>query len=236
MIIRDEKGRVTFGRWEIAIQVLIILSLIDFAVETMPNLPDEWHQRLRYFEIFCVCVFSAEYLVRLFLSRPPTAYAFSFLGLIDLIAILPFFLFAGLDLRSTRAFRLLRLLRIFKFARYSVSARRFHRAFVIVKDDLMLFGFTSLILLYLSAVGIYYFENVAQPENFASVFDSMWWAIVTLTTVGYGDIYPVTIGGRIFTFFILVLGLGTVAIPSGLFAAALSRARDEIKDADESDQ
>ena len=230
MITRDSKGHVTFGRWDIAIQVLIVFSLVSFGIETIPDLSSQWRKGLRIAEIACVGIFTVEYLVRLSLSRPPLGYAFSFFGLVDLAAILPFYLATGLDLRSARAFRLLRLIRIFKLTRYSIAARRFHRAFVIVRDELILFGFTALILLYLAAVGIYCFENGAQPDKFSSVFDSLWWAIVTLTTVGYGDIYPITIGGRIFTFFILVLGLGTVAIPSGLFASALGKARDEIQE------
>ena len=81
-------------------------------------------------------------------------------------------------------------------------------------------------LLYLAGVGIYYFENTAQPEVYTSVFQSLWWAIATLTTVGYGDIYPITTGGKIFTTVILFIGLGIVAVPAGLVATALSEARD----------
>ena len=75
--------------------------------------------------------------------------------------------------------------------------------------------------------GIYFFENPAQPEVFRSIFDSLWWAVESLTTVGYGDIYPITIGGRIFTFFVLIIGLGIIAVSTGLFSSALSKAREE---------
>ena len=92
---------------------------------------------------------------------------------------------------------------------------------------MILFGFVALIVLYLSAVGIYYFENAAQPDNFKSVLHSLWWAVTTLTTVGYGDMYPITAGGKFFTFLVLMLGLGVVAVPTGLLASALSQARDE---------
>ncbi len=84
-------------------------------------------------------------------------------------------------------------------------------------------------MLYLSAVGIYYFEHQAQPEQFKSVFHGLWWALATLTTVGYGDVYPITVGGKLFTFLILMIGLGVVAIPTGLVASALSQARNEEK-------
>ena len=140
---------------------------------------------------------------------------------------MPFYIASGLDLRAVRVFRLLRLFRILKLLRYSQAINRFHRAFIIAKEELILFTLVSLILLYLSAVGIYFFENAAQPEQFKSVFHSLWWAVATLTTVGYGDIFPITAGGRIFTFFVLMIGLGIVAVPAGLVASALSQARRE---------
>ena len=104
---------------------------------------------------------------------------------------------------------------------------RYKEAFLSIKEELVLFGVTALIILYLSSVGIYYFENPAQPEVFSSVFSSMWWAVITLTTVGYGDVYPVTVGGRIFTTLILMVGLGVVAVPTGLFASALSKVKEK---------
>ena len=84
-------------------------------------------------------------------------------------------------------------------------------------------------MLYLSAVGIYYFENEAQPEQFKSVIHSLWWAVTTLTTVGYGDLFPVTAGGKFFTFLVLMVGIGIVAVPTGLITSALSQARKEEK-------
>ncbi len=227
MIQRDKNGRVSFGRWDFAIQLLIVLSLISYATGTLPGLTTETRKMLRIFEVVSVGIFTVEYLTRFFLARPRRGYAFSFFGIIDLVAIVPFYISTAIDLRSVRAFRLLRLFRLLKLARYSAAVQRYHRAFILAREDLILFGATALILLYLSAVGIYYFENPAQPDKFASVFHSLWWAITTLTTVGYGDAYPVTIGGRVFTFFVLVVGLGIVAVPSGLFASALSKAREE---------
>jgi voltage-gated potassium channel len=226
MIQRNENGTVSFGRLDYVIQVLIILSLVSFAVETLPDLGESQRRYLSWFETATVLIFTVEYLTRIVLSRPKSAYAFSFFGIIDLLAILPFYIAAGIDLRSLRAFRLLRLLRIMKLARYSSAMRLFARAFVIAREELILFGATALVVLYLAAVGIYYCEREAQPEAFSSVFACMWWALTTLTTVGYGDIFPVTTGGRIFTFFILVIGLGVVAVPTGLLASALSKARD----------
>ena len=89
-----------------------------------------------------------------------------------------------------------------------------------------------LILLFIVSAGIYFFENQAQPEVFKSIFHSSWWSIVTLTTVGYGDVYPITLGGKIFTFFVLIIGVGVVTVPAGLVATSLSKAR-EIQDEEE---
>ena len=141
----------------------------------------------------------------------------------------------GIDLRSIRLLRILRLFRIFKFARYSTALRRFQRAFMIAREELTLFLIVTVILLYFSAIGIYHFEHDAQPKAFSSVFTSLWWAVVTLTTVGYGDVYPITIGGRIFTFGVLMVGLGIVAVPAGLVSSALSKAREIERALEEED-
>jgi voltage-gated potassium channel len=230
MITRDANGRASFGRFDLLIQFLIIVSLIDFAFETLPDLNQRTRSVLHGIEVFTIIVFTIEWLIRAAYSRPSKSYIFSFFGLVDLVAILPFYISTGIDLRSIRAFRLLRLFRLLKLARYSRAMQRYHRAFIIAKEELVLFGVTALILFYLASVGIYHFEHVAQPEAFKSVPHSFWWAVTTLTTVGYGDAYPITLGGKIFTFFVLMIGLGFVAVPTGLFASALSAARSEEGD------
>ena len=211
------------------VQVLIIISLVTFSIETLPELSKNTKAFLGLIETITVIVFTIEYLLRIYVADHKFKFVFSFFGLIDLAAILPFYLSTGIDLRSLRIFRLLRLVRIFKLFRYNKAITRFYRALIIAKEELVLFSCVTLILLYLSAVGIYYFEHRAQPEQFASVFHSLWWSVATLTTVGYGDIYPVTVGGKLFTFFILMLGLGIVAVPTGLVSSALSQARSEEK-------
>jgi voltage-gated potassium channel len=208
------------------IQSLIIISLVTFSIDTLPDLSPTIRVFLNVVEIITVIFFTLEYVLRIIVAREKTQFIFSFYGLVDLAAILPFYISSGLDLRAVRVFRLLRLVRILKLFKYNQAIMRFHRALIIAKEELILFGFVAVIMLYLSAVGIYYFENVAQPEQFKSVFHSLWWAVTTLTTVGYGDMFPVTTGGKFFTFFVLMIGLGIVAIPTGLVASALSQARD----------
>jgi voltage-gated potassium channel len=184
------------------IQALILLSIITFSIETIPDLKPQTRNILQSIELVCVLVFTLEYFLRIYVADNRFQFIFSFYGIIDFLAILPFYLSFGLDLRSLRALRFLRLFRILKLVRYNKAMKHFTRAIKSAKEEILLFILITLILIYFSAVGIYYFENQAQPEHFSSIFDSLWWAIITLTTVGYGDVYPRTIGGKVFTFFI----------------------------------
>lgn len=209
---------------DLVIQALVVASILAFSVETLPNLSLDSRRWLRWFEIFSVSVFTLEYTLRVYAAPNRMKFVVSFYGVVDLLAILPFYLTLGVDLRSLRGFRLLRLVRIFKLFRYNRALRLYLFAFKEIRAELVLYVGATLFMIYLSAIGIYYFENPAQPEAFKSVFHCLWWAVATLSTVGYGDIYPITIGGRIFTFVVLMLGLGVVAVPAGLLAAALSKA------------
>lgn len=210
-----------------AVQALILVSLVTFSIDTLPGLSQKTQEVLRGIEVVTVGIFTLEYALRLVVAEKKSRFVFSFYGLVDLAAILPFYIASGLDLRAVRVFRLLRLVRILKLLKYNQAVKRFNRALAIAKEELALFGFVAAIMLYLSAVGIYYFEHAAQPEAFKSVFHSLWWAITTLTTVGYGDMYPITTGGKVFTCFVLMVGLGIIAVPTGLLASALSQAREE---------
>jgi voltage-gated potassium channel len=207
------------------IQFIILLSLISFSFETLPNLTEKNRLILGGFEVISIVIFSIEYLLRVFVSKKPFKYIFSFYGVIDILAILPFYLNRFLDLRFLRAFRIFRIFRALKLIRYNKALNRFNVAFKIVKEELVLFFIVIIILLFITSAGIYSFENEAQPDVFKSVFHSAWWSIVTLTTVGYGDVYPITLGGRIFTFFVLIIGIGVIAVPAGLVGTALSKAR-----------
>jgi voltage-gated potassium channel len=209
------------------IQFLIIVSIVNFSIMTLPNLSIRTQEIINGLEKFCVTVFTVEYLLRLFASESRLKFFFSFFGLIDLIAILPFYLTLGMDLKSLRAIRLFRILRLFKFLRYGNTMEKIKKSFNSIKRELFLFTLATLMLLYFSSIGIYYFENEAQPEVFASIFDAMWWSVATLTTVGYGDVYPITNGGKIFASVIVFIGLGLVAIPTGLIASSLTRAFQE---------
>ena len=232
MSIRDivQGSDTKAGRaFDSVIFVLIISSIIALTFETLPDLSPAAKRAFHIFEVVTVVLFTIEYVLRIATSPEKRRYIFSFHGIIDLVVILPFYLslgfgfFAGFDLRAARAFRLFRIFRILKIARYNRAMSRFGKAISEAKEEVMIFLFAAIMLLYLSAVGIYYFEHEAQPDDFGSIIHSLWWALITLTTVGYGDAFPVTMGGKLFTFVILICGLGVVAIPAGIVSSALSR-------------
>ena len=125
-----------------------------------------------------------------------------------------------LDLRTIRILRLFRLFRTFKLLKYIIAIKRLTNAFKAIKSELIIFTSTTFFLLYVSSVGIYFFENAVQPEKFSSIFDAMWWSLITITTVGYGDMVPVTTGGRIFAGLITLIGIALIAVPTGLFSSA----------------
>ena len=177
---------------------LIVISLITFSIDTLPDIPPAWRVVFDLSEVIIVGLFTLEYCLRV-ATTPRTErlrFIFSFYGIVDLMAIVPFYLSVGaIDLRMLRIVRLFRILRILKIVRYNEALARFGKALVLAKEELVLFASVTAITLYLAAVGIYYFEGKAQPEAFPSVIHSLWWATTTLTTVGYGDVYPVTGGG-----------------------------------------
>lgn len=204
---------------------LILYSVVCFSIETLPDLSDHARRFLWYSELVVTLLFTAEYLYRIWSAENRIRFIFSFYGIIDLLAILPFYLAFTVDLRSLRLFRLLRLFALLKLVRYNRAMQRFTKALYLAKEELAVFSVASLVVLYLAAVGIYHFEHDAQPEVYQSIFDCLWWAVATLTTVGYGDIYPITLGGRLFTFVVLMVGLGLVAVPTGIVASAFSAIR-----------
>lgn len=219
---QTKKGHI----FDYVVQFLIFISLIGFALETLPDNSPLMIAILRWIETVCVILFSIEYALRIYVAKKPFKYIFSFYGMVDFLAILPFYVTSTIDLRSLRVFRIFRIFRAFKLIRYNKALARFNTAAKLVKEEIILFLIVTGIFLFLASAGIYYFENPEQPDVFTSIFTSGWWAVVTLTTVGYGDIYPITVGGKVFTFFILMIGVGIVTIPAGLVASALTRARE----------
>ena len=209
---------------EIAIQILIILSLVCFTIETVSGLQPETYELLNILEIVFVGIFTLEYGARIYFSKQKLKFIFSFFGLIDLIAILPFYLSLGFDLRTIRAVRFIRVFRLLKLTRYNKAVNFLRDAFRESKEELIVFSFLASALLYLTSVGIYYFEKDLQPDEFGSVPQALWWSVVTLTSVGYGDVTPISTAGKIFTSIILFLGIGLISVPSAILVSAFSKA------------
>lgn len=209
------------GNFDLLLQGAVVLSLVSFSVSTIPDLSEVQTKIVNLSELVCIAIFTLEYLIRFVQAKQKTKFVFSFFGMIDLLAILPFFL-ATQNMAAFRSLRLLRLFRALKLARYNKAVNRFQQAFFDIKE-LVVYLTCVLLFFFVSSALIYQCEHEAQPDKFGSIFLSMWWTIITLSTVGYGDVYPVTILGRVFTGLILLVGLGTVPIPSGLIATALMR-------------
>lgn len=213
---------------------LILLNIAAFVAETVPSLAAAYGPWFFAFELFSVVVFTLEYIARLwiavevpFLKRQPPLEArlrFAARGsqVIDLLAVLPFYLafLFNIDLRALRALRLLRFL---KLSRYSPAMHTLLRVLQNERRSLIGAGLLLLGALLFASTGIYYLENEAQPDKFGSVPESAWWAMATLTTVGYGDIYPVTPLGRFFGGFVMLTGLCILALPVAIIAAGFSQ-------------
>ena len=213
------------------IQFLILASAVAFVLETEPAF-DKYEYYFHILDWTFLVLFTVEYVLRIYTAPERLVFVFSFFGIVDFFAILPsLVLIPGLGsvpgFRVLRVLRFLRVFRIFKATRFILAVDRMIEALGEVKREIFALVILSSMLVYLAACGIYYFEKDAQPDKFGSIPDAMWWAIVTLTTIGYGDVYPETTGGRIFTALVALVGVGLIAIPSGLLASVLTKARVE---------
>lgn len=215
------------------IYTLIVLNVFFLILESYKEIRAVYGGFFEVFEIISVLIFTVEYILRFWTSDLDEQYSgnsmvkrlkfgVSTFGLIDLIAILPFYLpfLFTFDLRVVRILRLFRLLRIFKLGRYSKSLKLIKNVLRDTKSELSITIFMTFILLVLSSTLMYYIENEVQPENFASIVHSFWWAVATLTTVGYGDVYPITGLGKFLSAVIALLGIGFVALPTGIISSA----------------
>lgn len=211
--------------------VLITLNVLAVILESFKGLRTSHQVSFRSFEIVSVVIFTGEYLLRILTSdlKYPQkkkilsvlVFIFSGMGMIDLLAILPFYLplATRIDLRVLRILRLTRVIRIMKIGRYSRSLSLIARVFRRKRSDLIVTIFVTSLLILLASSLMYYIESDTQPEEFPNIVASFWWAIATLTTVGYGDVYPVTVLGKILSGIIAMLGIGLVALPTGIISA-----------------
>lgn len=231
MIRRSDTGA---GRaFDCAVLFLVAVSVVLLFAEGMPGLPETAKNTLGRFQTIIIVLFTMEYALRVAAAPRKRDYVFSFYGVVDLLSIAPsyFSLWTGgmdADFAVVRALRFLRIFRIMKIGRYNKAFGRFGKAFSAAKEELFVFLIVVSMLVCITGVAVYHFENAAQPEKFGSVLDGLWWAVATLTTVGHEEINPVTPWGKLFSSIVVLCGLGVVAAPSGIIAAALTKVlRDE---------
>jgi voltage-gated potassium channel len=220
------------ARWiELFLQLLIIANVLAVILETVPGMSQQAGRWFQSFEALSIAVFTMEYFARLWSSpgagrygntpiRARLTFAVTPMALIDLAVILPFYLSGvGLDLRVLRAVRLLRLFRVAKLVRYVRAVRVIGRVVHAKREQLTVVAVALLLLLVISASLVYAVEHEAQPERFASILDAMWRAAATLTTVGYGDVYPQTPLGKLLGALIALGGIAFFALPAGSLGA-----------------
>lgn len=210
---------------------LICLNVVAVVFASVNEFYDRHRNVFAYFEFFSIVIFTAEYLLRLWIAphKFPSSknaylrYIFSFMGMIDLLSILPFYLpfVMNVDLRSLRILRMFRLLRVLKLTRYNEALELIVRVLHEQKEKLKITFFFMLMMLLLASSAMYFAENAVQPDRFPNIPATLWWTVATLTTVGYGDVYPITIAGRLLGGVIAVMGIGLIAMPSGIISMGL---------------
>lgn len=227
--VPDDKGRERVFNYFMVI--LILLNVLSVIMETVQSFDEKYYNYIIAFEVFSIAVFTIEYILRLWTitfsgkySKPITGrlkFIISPMAIIDLISILPFFMFAffPLDLRFLRIFRMFRFMRIMKLGRYSHSLQLLLKVLKKKKEQLVMATLIVSFSIIISGCLMYLVEHDAQPERFSSVPVSIYWAVETITSVGYGDIYPLSHWGQFITIIVSILGLGLFAIPVGIIAA-----------------
>jgi len=206
---------------------LIVLNIFAVILETVESIETQYSIWFNWFEFFSVMAFSFEYILRIWSCTCHEDYAhpiwgrlkhiFKPLVLIDLISILPFYLtFISTDLRIIRILRLFRVFRILKLGRYLISLQLIGNVFKNKKEELIVSTVIVLVMLIVAASLVYFAEHDAQPDKFPDMFAAMWWTAVTLTTIGYGDIYPITMLGKFLSVVIAILGIGMFALPTSI--------------------
>lgn len=211
--------------FDIGLLIVILLSVFTIMAETVEGIDQRFHRELIVLEWIFTVVFTIEYLTRIFVSKKPFRYIFSFYGIIDLLSILPMFfslfLVGSHILSSFRILRLLRLFRVFRLIEFMEESSRLKVALLASRAKIMVFLYTVMIISILIGTLMYYIEG---PKNgFTSIPKSVFYTIVTLTTVGYGDMVPTTALGQFFSMVLMVIGYGIIAVPTGIVGVEIAR-------------
>ncbi len=208
--------------FDISLIVLIMISVAIVILESVEIINNLLYQWFNVAEWIITILFTIEFLIRTIVVKKKLRYLFSFYGIIDLLAILPnYFIFLGSNFLIFRALRLLRIFRIFKLSRYLKEANLISKALKASFVKLSVFIFALLILIVIIGSTMYFVEG--KTNGFDNIPKSIYWAIVTLTTVGYGDMVPITAFGKFLSSLIMILGYSIIAVPTGIVTVELSK-------------
>ena len=217
--------------FDVILLAAILLSIIGVMLESVDEIDKKYHELIMAFEWGFTILFTIEYFFRIYAVNRPLKYIFSFMGIVDLLAIIPtylIFIFPAVHWMSViRAIRLIRIFRIFKLSRYLRGAHTMQIALRSSRPKIIVFLLSVMLLVIILGTLMYIIESSASTNGFENIPDSIYWAIITLTTVGYGNIVPMTIFGKIVASFIMILGYGIIAVPTGIVTAEFSRKRKE---------
>ena len=207
--------------FDVVLLILILVSVILVMLESVTSIDTHYHDLLYFGEWVITIFFTIEYILRIITVKKASNYIFSFYGIIDLLSTIPlylsFILAASNALLAVRALRLLRVFRILKITRYMGEANKLNKALRDSKPKILVFLFAVLILSIIAGTIMYLVEG--EQSGFVSIPTSVYWCIVTLTTVGFGDIAPVTPLGQFIAAIIMIMGYGIIAVPTGIVSA-----------------
>ncbi|MCW5519634.1 ion transporter [Aureitalea sp. L0-47] len=216
--------------FDVILLILILLSVFFVMLESVGGLPEYIYEWLYYGEWVITIFFSFEYIARIITVRRPSKYIFSFYGIIDFISTIPLyltFILAGSNyLLTVRALRLLRVFRILKITRYVGESNKLTRALLHSRAKIFIFLFAVLIVCIIAGTLMYLIEG--EESGFKSIPLSIYWCIVTLTTVGYGDIHPVTPLGQTLAAIIMIMGYGIIAVPTGIISVEYAKSEEYV--------
>ncbi|MEZ6133604.1 MAG: ion transporter [Pirellulaceae bacterium] len=222
------------GQWfDIALLIAILLSVSVVSLETVESVQQRWASELEATEWVLTLLFTAEYIARLLCVRKPLKYAFSFFGIIDLLACLPLYIttFTSFDSKSlaiVRSIRLLRVFRVLKMMRMLREAHELKRAVWQSRDKIFVFLAVVIVAVTISGTIMYQVEKGAPGNQFTSIPESMYWAVVTMTTVGYGDIVPHTVVGKCISAALILLGYSLIIVPMSVVSAEMHQQKKSL--------
>ena len=245
LLEEPEKSRASY-LLNVFIYILILVSIVNLMLMTVSEFQEKYGDIFLLIRNIVMPIFIVEYALRLYASgsldkykgfKGKIKYATTPYAIIDLLAILPYILvhFASFPNSSVlRSLRLLRVFRLFRVKKYAIFVQLMKQIFSNIKEEILVLVFYTVVILVILSFLIFQIEHEAQPDVFTNVFQTMWWGVATLTTVGYGDMYPITTAGKIITSVITIMGIAFVAIPGGMFAsefiAAMNKHRDKEAD------